>query len=78
MTLARLVDELVAEFGKAELDGIVTFVCYGFLLNDGARTGFDDSDGNHGTVSSEELRHTDLLAQNGFLHWYIPPFGITA
>jgi len=34
----------------------------GFLLDDNAGSGFDDSDRSHGTVSTEDLRHTDFLA----------------
>ena len=58
MALEGLVGQLLAQLAEPDLHGIVAFLGYGLLLNDGARTGFDDCDGDHGTVSPEELRHT--------------------
>ena len=71
MPRSRLVGELFTQLAKAYLNSFVSVRPDGLLLDDGAGTGFNDCHGDHGTVSSEHLRHTDLFAQNGFLHVYL-------
>jgi hypothetical protein len=62
MALEGLGGEALAHLCKANLYGAVTVVLHGFLLNHGAGACFYDSYRDHGTVSEEYLRHTDLFA----------------
>ncbi|MPN46522.1 hypothetical protein SDC9_194109 [bioreactor metagenome] len=71
MTRTRFVGELFTQLAKTHLDGVVSVGPDGLLLDYGAGTGFNDCHWDHGTVSTEHLRHTDLFAQNGFLHGYL-------
>ena len=54
-----------------ELDGVVAFLFLGHLLHDHAGAGLDDGDRNDLSGLVEDLRHADLLADDGFLHWNV-------
>ena len=53
----------------AELDGLVAFLVLGHLLDNRAGAGFDDGHGDDLAGLVEDLRHADLLADDGFLHF---------
>ena len=66
----RLGELLLADFVKAELHGVVAFLVGRLLLDDDAGAGLDNSDGDDLAGLIEDLRHADLLADDGFLHCY--------
>ena len=68
VALLGLGELLFGDFAVAELDGFIAFLFPGHLLHDHAGAGFDDGDGNDLTGLVEDLRHADLLADDGFLH----------
>ena len=55
------------------LDGRVAITLHGLLLHNGAGTRFDDGYGNNAAIFEEELRHTDLRAENRLFHvtWHL-------
>ena len=59
----------LGHFAVTELDSVVAFLFLGHLLHDHAGAGLDDSDRNDLSGLVEDLRHADLLADDGFLHW---------
>ena len=59
---------LFGDFFVAELNGLVAFLLFGHLLHDHAGAGLNDGDGNDLAALVEDLRHADLLANDGFLH----------
>ena len=62
---------LLGHFFVAELDGVIAFLFLGHLLDDHAGAGLDDGHGNDLAGLIEDLRHADLLADDGFLHGFI-------
>ena len=53
---------------EAQLDGGVAVGLVGLLLHHGAGAGGDDGDRDHVPGLVEDLRHADLLADNGLFH----------
>ena len=68
VTLLRLGELLGGDFAVAELDGVVAFLVRRLLLDDDAGTGLYYGDRNDLARLIEDLRHADLLADDGFLH----------
>ena len=68
MTGFSLGQLLLLDIGKAQLDGIEAFFVHSLFLHNGAGAGFDDSDRDDLAGFIEDLRHADLLANDGFLH----------
>ena len=75
VALLRLSELLLGYFFVTELDCFVSFLLLGHLLHDHAGAGFNDGHGNDLTSLVEDLRHADLLADDGFLHQIFPPNG---
>ena len=69
VALLRLGELLLGYFLVTELDCFVSFLLLGHLLHDHAGAGFNDGDRNDLTSLVEDLRHADLLADDGFLHF---------
>ena len=63
----------LGNFFVTELYGCIAFLLNGLLLHDHAGACFDDSYGNDFASLVEDLRHADLLADDGFLHGIFPP-----
>ena len=53
---------------ETNLDGVVTVVLHGLLLDDHAGTGFNHSDRDDLAGFVENLGHTDLFADDSFFH----------
>ena len=70
VALLRLGELLGGDFAVAELDGVVAFLVRRLLLDDDAGTGLYYGDRNDLARLIEDLRHADLLADDGFLHVY--------
>ena len=68
VTLLALAELLAGYFLVTELDCLVSFLLLGHLLHDHAGAGLDDGHGNDLASLIEDLRHADLLADDGFLH----------
>ena len=68
VTLLALAELLLGYFLVTELDCLVSFLLLGHLLHDHAGAGLDDGHGNDLASLIEDLRHADLLADDGFLH----------
>ena len=58
----------LSDFLEAELDGVVALLVSRLLLDDDAGAGLDNGDRNDLAGLIEDLRHADLLADDGFLH----------
>ena len=61
-------DVLLGNFFVTELDGFIAFLFCGHLLGHDAGACLDDGHGDDLAHFVEDLRHADLLADNGFLH----------
>ncbi len=68
VTRLRLAELLLGHFLVAELDGLIAFLFLGHLGHDHAGACLDDGDRNDLAGLVEDLRHADLLANDGFLH----------
>ena len=68
VTLLAVRELLLGYFLVTELDCLVSFLLLGHLLHDHAGAGLDDGHGNDLASLIEDLRHADLLADDGFLH----------
>ncbi len=68
VALLGLGELALGDFLKAELDGFIAFLFLGHLLDDHTGAGLDDGDGDDTASLVEDLRHADLLANNGFFH----------
>ena len=68
VTLLAVRELLLGYFFVTELDCLVSFLLLGHLLHDHAGAGLDDGHGNDLASLIEDLRHADLLADDGFLH----------
>ena len=68
VTLLRLGELLLGDVLVAELDGVVAFLFLGRLVGDRAGAGLDHSDRNDLACLIEDLRHADLLADDGCFH----------
>ena len=68
VTLLAVRELLLGYFLVTELDCLVSFLFLGHLLHDHAGAGLDDGHGNDLASLIEDLRHADLLADDGFLH----------
>ena len=68
VALLMLAQLLLGDLFVTELDSFVAFLFAGHLLHDHAGAGFNDGHGNDLTSLVEDLRHADLLADDGFLH----------
>ena len=72
MTLFGFVELALGDFLEAELDGSIAFLFRGLLLDHFARAGFDNGHGDDLAGLVEDLRHADLLADDGLFHWIAP------
>ena len=68
MTDLGLVELLLLDVLETELNGVVAVVLLGLELSDNTGAGFDDGDRDDLALSVEDLGHTDLLADDCFLH----------
>ena len=68
MAALRLGELALGDLFEAELDGVVAFLVGRLLLDDDAGAGLDNGDRNDLAGLIEDLRHADLLADDGFLH----------
>ena len=68
VALFRLGELLGGSVLKTELNGGIAFLLDGLLLHDHAGACLDDGHGNDLARLIEDLRHADLLADDGFLH----------
>ena len=64
----RLAQLFLGDIRKTQLNGIKAFFVRSFLLHNGAGAGLDDGDRDHLACLVKDLRHADLLADNGLFH----------
>ena len=70
VALHGLVNLCGTEIAVTQLDSSVAVVLHGLLLNNDAGTGLNDGHRNDIALFVEDLGHTDLLADDCFLHFY--------
>ena len=68
MTQLRLGELALGHVLVAQLNGVVAVLLLGLLLHDGAGARLDDGDRDHVARFIEDLRHADLLADDGLFH----------
>src|SRR5699024_533555 len=68
VTQLRLGELLLSYVAVAQLNGVVAVLLLGLLLHHGAGARLDDGDRDDLAGFVEDLRHADLLADNGLFH----------
>ena len=68
VTLHGLVDLLVGQVLKTQLNRGVTVIFHSLLLHDGAGAGLDDGNRDHIALFVKDLCHADFLTDDCFLH----------
>jgi hypothetical protein len=76
VALAGFVGRLLAHVAKTKLNGFVAVVFGRLLLDYDTGAGFNYRDGHYFAALVKNLRHTDFLAYDAFLHALsVPPLG---
>ena len=73
MALHGLVHLVRLQVAEAHLNRVVAIGFNGLLLRNDTRAGFYNRYGDDLAVCVEDLRHADLLADDCFLHSFLPP-----